>query len=704
MRSFYSKNLMEFVNTSPLEILREISLNNKFDLTPEQKNAWKSEIILLQSKLSALTSGRVIFEYTIPRVNKRVDVIILYSGIVFVLEFKVGPNKYSKADEDQCVDYALDLKNFHEESHNVSIIPILVVPEASSQKPMTYKSEDGVFKLILSNGENLNEIISYMSEYYSSTEIMSDTWENSQYRPTPTIIESAQVLFDNNDVEAILSHDSGKINLNNTAKIVNEIIDKSKRENLKSICFITGVPGAGKTLAGLFIAHKRQDYKNEEHTIFLSGNGPLIKVLQESLARNASEKKPDIIFPNCEDCNPEQKDGQRNTIKIPNMSIGDARRLSSTFIKNIHTFRDDMADRLTSPTEKVIIFDEAQRAWNENETSKIMKNNHNIDQFGKSEPKFLLDVMNRHEDWSVVICLVGGGQEINRGEAGMLEWFTALKPLITNTDPSSPHYIPNPLDLDFQAIRKKEWNVYLSDKISDSEYVGENKLEILLDGIQYKIFKDLHLDIPLRSFRNKGLPILIKNILDGEIENAKAILPSVIKNYPIMITRNIDDAKQWLKDTSRGNQRFGLIASSKAQRLRPFGIFVDLLQNSKDAEVHWFLGNKEDIRSSYSLELVAREYDIQGLELDWTCVAWDADLRWENDQWKHYRFSGTKWQKIDIEQNQLYLKNAYRVLLTRARQGMIIFLPNGDPQDETRQNDFYDKTYNLFKEIGIPEI
>ena len=337
-----------------------------------------------------------------------------------------------------------------------------------------------------------------------------------------------------------------------------------------------------------------------------------------------------------------------------------------------------------------------------------MKNNHNIDQFGKSEPKFLLDVMNRHEDWSVVICLVGGGQEINRGEAGMLEWFAALKPLITNTDPSSPHYIPNPLDLDFQIIRKKEckkeWNVYLSDKISDSEYVGENKLETLLDGIQYKIFKDLHLDIPLRSFRNKGLPILIKNILDGEIENAKEILPSVIKNYPIMITRNIDDAKQWLKDTSRGNQRFGLIASSKAQRLRPFGIFVDLLQNSKDAEVHWFLGNKEDIRSSFSLELVAREYDIQGLELDWTCIAWDADLRWENDQWKHYRFSGTKWQKIDIEQNQLYLKNAYRVLLTRARQGMIIFLPNGDPQDETRQNDFYDKTYNLFKEIGIPEI
>ena len=171
-----------------------------------------------------------------------------------------------------------------------------------------------------------------------------------------------------------------------------------------------------------------------------------------------------------------------------------------------------------------------------------------------------------------------------------------------------------------------------------------------------------------------------------------------------MITRNIDDAKQWLKDTSRGNQRFGLIASSKAQRLRPFGIFVDLLQNSKDAVVHWFLGNKEDIRSSFSLELVAREYDIQGLELDWTCVAWDADLRWENDQWKHYRFRGTKWQKIGIEQDKLYLKNAYRVLLTRARQGMIIFLPNGDPQDETRQNDFYDKTYNLFKEIGIPEI
>lgn len=459
-------------------------------------------------------------------------------------------------------------------------------------------------------------------------------------------------MYQGHSVKEISRSDSGATNLIKTAQAINQIIDKSKRENKKSICFITGVPGAGKTLAGLNLANERHKFSEEEHAVFLSGNGPLVEVLQEALARNNIENSEERITKSA------------------------ALQKAKSFIQNIHHFRDDALSVETPPIEKVVVFDEAQRAWNSKQTSSFMRRKKGVVDFDMSEPQFLISIMDRHEEWAVIICLIGGGQEINTGEAGLPEWFRAIREKYSN------------------------WNVYLSNEITDSEYTGNQRLEESLQEINYETNSDLHLKTSIRSFRSENVSKLVKQVLDRDTESAKKTLSELKSKYPIVITRNIDIAKQWLKNNARGNERYGLIASSKAHRLRPFGIYVD----SEIDTPKWFLNSKEDVRSSYFLEYVATEFHIQGLELDWTCVAWDGNFRFENGGWEYYQFSGDKWKKIQSEEKKNYLKNTYRVLLTRARQGVVIFIPEGNQDDVTRNSEFYDGTYQYLKEIGFEEL
>jgi DUF2075 family protein len=299
-----------------------------------------------------------------------------------------------------------------------------------------------------------------------------------------------------------------------------------------------------------------------------------------------------------------------------------------------------------------------------------------VSDFNMSEPEFLISIMDRHTDWAVIICLIGGGQEINTGEAGLPEWFSAIKKQYSH------------------------WQVYLSTEISDIEYTRGHDIKDLLTGIKYESLDNLHLKMSIRSFRSEYVSKFVKAVLDCDKENAKKLLLELKNKYPFVLTRDINKAKQWLKDKSRGTERFGLVASSNADRLKPFGIYVELKIDAKN----WFLNPKEDVRSSFYLEYVATEFDIQGLELDWTCVAWDANLRFENNNWTFNQFRGKNWQKINSEDGRIYLKNAYRVILTRARQGLVIFIPEGNENDPTRNSEFYDGTYNYLKEIGLEEI
>lgn len=657
-RAYYANSICDFCIEDGDSIYGKISAGYDLNkLTIQQSNAWQSQIKILKQTILDF-NGRVYFEFTIPRMGKRVDNILIIDNCIFVLEFKIGSNVYDKYAKDQAFDYGLDLNNFHEGSHNKIIIPILIANKASNINNLYKKSFDNLHETIVANENNLSEVISETLAKFKSSEIINvKNWENSIYKPTPTIIEAATALYKKHNVSEISRSDSGAENLSVTSECISEIIDYSKNKSRKSICFITGVPGAGKTLAGLNIANLRSNYEEEEHAVFLSGNGPLVDVLREALARDKvkTAREENLII---------TKSSATSQVK--------------SFIQNIHHFRDASIKDEKAPIEKVTIFDEAQRAWTKEQASSFMKRNKGILDFDKSEPEFLIEVMNRHENWCTIVCLIGGGQEINTGEAGLEEWI-------------------RPFSNKFQ-----DWDIYYSSKIvEDENYIKDKEALIILDDKKAIKKDELHLSISLRSFRSAQLSSFIQEIINNNIENAKEIYQLFIKeSYPIKITRDLDKARNWLKISAKGSERIGVVASSGGIRLRPFGLNV---KAKIDAPI-WFLNDQDDIRSSYFLEEVATEFDIQGLELDWTCVAWDGDLFYHNNEWNYRKFKGTKWQNINSAEITNYLINSYRVLLTRARQGMVIYIPNGNNNDITRPEFMYNGTFEFFKSLGIEEI
>ncbi|MFG4001026.1 DUF2075 domain-containing protein [Flavobacterium aquidurense] len=657
-RAYYASSIYDFciedVDSIYGKISGEYDLNK---LTIQQSNAWKSQIKILKQTILNF-NGKVYFEFTIPRMGKRVDNILIIDNCIFVLEFKIGSNVYDKYAKDQAFDYGLDLNNFHEGSHDKIIIPILIADKASNIGNVYKRSFDNLYETIVANENNLSNVISETLQKFKTSEIINvENWENSIYKPTPTIIEAATALYKKHNVSEISRSDSGAENLSVTSECISEIIDYSKKKSRKSICFITGVPGAGKTLAGLNIANLRSNYEEEEHAVFLSGNGPLVDVLREALARDKVK-----------------------TAREDNLIITKSSAIShvKSFIQNIHHFRDASIKDEKAPIEKVTIFDEAQRAWTKEQASSFMKRNKGISDFDKSEPEFLIEVMNRHEDWCTIVCLIGGGQEINTGEAGLEEWI-------------------RPFSNKFQ-----DWDIYYSSKIvEDENYIKDKEALVILNNKKAIKKDELHLSVSLRSFRSAQLSSFIQEIINNNIENAKEIYKLFIEEfYPIKITRDLDKARNWLRFSAKGSERIGVVASSGGIRLRPFGLNV---KAKIDAPI-WFLNDKDDIRSSYFLEEVATEFDIQGLELDWTCVAWDGDLFYHNNQWNYRKFKGTKWQNINSAEITNYLINSYRVLLTRARQGMVIYIPFGNNEDVTRPEFMYDGTFEFFKSLGIEEI
>lgn len=649
-RAYYEASLETFLQQDENLILGTLARNNEYTLEDLQRNSWLAEIRILKEQLRAFRTGHVIFEYTIPRIGERIDVVFLKAGLVFLLEFKVGTKSYAKADIAQVTDYALDLKNFHKASHNRVMVPLLVATEAIEQRHCCKELKPGIVDVLCCNKGNIAAAITMVLEKYNEIALEPASWIESSYMPTPTIIEAAQALYRNHSVTEIARNDASVVNLQQTAMAINKIIERSKREHSKAICFITGVPGAGKTLAGLNIANERHNFAEEEHAVFLSGNKPLVDVLREALIRDESKRK--------------------------GISKKAAAEKVKPFIQMIHHFRDAELVNKEPPSEKVVIFDEAQRAWTQEKLAEFMKRKKGVADFSMSEPEFLINVMNRHQDWSVIICLIGGGQEINTGEAGLSAWFEALR------------------------IKFPEWQVYVSDKITDSEYTQGMPLTTVLSKLPCHIITDLHLAVSLRSFRSEKVAAFVKALLDVDIQRAQTLYKEVSENYPILLTRTLQTAKDWVRQEANGTERYGLTASSGARRLRNCGVWVQ----SKIDATHWFLDGKEDVRSSYALEETATEFDIQGLEVDWSIVAWDADLRFVKDNFEHFNFVGKCWQKVNKEEKQQYLKNTYRVLLTRARQGLIIFVPEGDEQDVTRSKTYYDGIYDYLKKIGLKEL
>ena len=654
LRSYYSATIAEFLQQSDSEILGIIHSNDiSAETTIQQSNTWESEVQILKDQLRLFSDGRIIFEYTIPRMGKRVDTVVLYKNIVFLLEFKVGDKEYRQSTYDQVYDYALDLRNFQKESHNKLLVPIMISTKAPRYQNIL-KVRDRIVEPLRCNAENIGAAIQYIGSRFEEPAFDYVQWENSEYLPTPTIVEAAQALYRGHNVHDITRSDAGAENLTVTTGEINRIIDYSKANHRKSICFVTGVPGAGKTLVGLNLAIQRSDAAAGEHAVFLSGNFPLVTVLQEALARDKVEQ--------------EKQAGRK-------LSKSDALRSTSAFIQIIHKYRDSFVGNDHVPPERVAIFDEAQRAWTEDMIAKFMQTKKGVANFEYSEPEFLISTMDRHQDWAVIICLVGGGQEINTGEAGLPEWFDSLRRAF-------PY-----------------WDVYITPQLNDEEYRREREWNDMISNLQIHENADLHLATSVRSFRTPDLAAFVKAVLDVDTDAAKELYSRIKDKYPIVLTRDLNKAKKWVREQCQGTTRYGLLASSGALRLKPEGIFV----KNEVSVANWFLNGKDDVRSSYYLEDVVSEFDIQGLELDYSIVAWDADFRFDGEQWGYYNFSGSRWMNVASEDRRLYLKNAYRVLLTRARQGIAIFIPEGSDTDGTRKREWYDGTYELLKRIGLTE-
>ena len=681
-RYFYQSDIATFLSEDTNTIFGQMSRADEMDTASTQKFAWEQEITLMKQALASYSTeqGWILFEYTIPRLGKRIDVVLLLQERVFVIEFKAGEENFLHQDVDQVLDYALDLKNFHQGSADRVIIPILVATESKQHSTLCQLShyDDGIYEPLLTDAEHLSDIFQLVlaenipSQNYN---IPLCDWARSRYAPTPTIIEAARSLYLNHSVADITKSEAEGAQLNSTTQYVQEVIAQTKAAGTKSICFVTGVPGAGKTLVGLNVAVQQE--ADQDLAVYLSGNGPLVQVLTEALTRDKQAQ--------------EKAKGNKITKK-------EAEREVKRFIQIIHRYRDNMLNKVKvvdgvleiDPTkelkdqtagygevENIAIFDEAQRSWDKEHIANWLKRKKGFADFPMSESEFLIWSLDQRPDWAVIVCLVGGGQEINTGEAGIGEWIRALNEAFP------------------------QWNIYISSQLTAKEYAEGHVKDLLADNPKVTYSDHLHLGVSMRSFRTESLSHIVHYILDGDIDKARDTYTQIADRYPIILTRDLSKAKAWLRDRARGNERYGLLVSSKAYRLKPLAIDV----RCKPDTVHWFLDDINDVRSSLFLEDAASEFDVQGLELDWTCLVWDGDLRRQDNDWAFYEFSGgTKWNRINKEDRKSYLINAYRVLLTRARQGMVICVPEGSTDDPTRQPAFYDGTYEYLRSLGIKEI
>ena len=707
-RCLYYSSFKEFSAVDETRVFGILCDNYHGDALTTTREAWKTELTILKHALGPFIhrEGQVVLEYDIPRLGKRIDAVLLMDGIVFCLEFKVGETKILEADVDQVLDYALDLKNFHKYSQDKIIVPILIATKYRSFSSDLQMSvyDDKVVNPLITGESGISELIAQVLRRFPEEDPVNPNWIISPYAPTPTIIEAARSLYENHSVENITRHEADDVSTDRTIAYILKIIHDSKIAQKKSICFVTGVPGAGKTLVGLDVAIK-QTYQGhtepvkDEGAVYLSGNGPLVAVLTEALAQDNLKR--------CRERNEKKK-------------LSDSRREVSKSIQMIHRYRDNMLAKIKNPVENgileidpekavkmenagygevehVAIFDEAQRSWTHKRLADYLKrggtygNKMKVPNFPMSEAAFLIWSLDQREDWATIVCLVGGGQEINTGEAGISEWISAI-------NEHFPH-----------------WNVYISPKLTEAEYAEGRVNELLQGNSKVTYIEDLHLGVSLRSFRAEKLSAFVHALLSFDPE-ASVLYREIKDKYPIVLTRDMATARRWLHEKVRGSERTGILVTKESARFKPLAVHI--LPSGDENAVHWFLEDKADTRSSNYLEDAATEIQVQGLELDYTCLLWDADMRYDGEKWRFYKFNGqTKWveQTPSSENKQeliKYMLNAYRVLLTRARSGMVICVPSGNPnktltgfwEDSTRLPEYYDGTYQYLKSLGIEEI
>lgn len=719
---YNSYTIDEFLSIAKEKFLSD--LTNKFfdidhsELAGTQRNAWSREYDDLIECLPG-KKGRVIFEYNISSLSKTIDVVLLLEGKIFVLEYKTGDSKETKSAIRQVEQYSLLLKYCHSTSNDNWIIPILIATgEDAQENTFSGTEEDMVYNTLVANSSTLTEIIENVCRKlpYDGSAEWESTWEHGIYKASPTIIEAAKNVWRENNVEGFKKGESDESTRLSAEDFIKNVIEetKSRPEGQRhSICFVTGVPGAGKTLVGLNLSVALQ----EHGASMLSGNGPLVAVMAEALKRDYKRFKK-----------------EKATLK-DEVSIDAIIREAYGYKKEIFEKRLDyivgegivkLKENADRGSQHVIIFDEAQRAWTQRKMIKpgqAGKKYWQEEQFPFSEPGILLWDMNLR-DWGVFVCLVGGGQEIHDGEAGINEWLRALK---------------NNEEL-------QGWHIYMADELKGAEYnrkddeshTIEDYRKVFMESNRLTVDNSLHLTACQRTPRSEKVSEFIQELLECNKERANVLYSELKNRYKIYLTRDIEIAKAKLRQRheqltpmngDKNETRIGMLMSSNAERLRPYGYASSGANRDKKDVASWFLDTDEYVSSSNFLEIALDEFCVQGLELDIDVVMWDGDFRYnaERNDWDYYKFNGRIWSRIEeeaitgrertsdsvekkVQKNRtrdlvkFYMKNAYRVLLTRARKGMIIFVPKGDIIDKSRTREVYDSTYNYLKSLGLTEL
>ena len=707
-----SYKISEFLGISKEEFTGKLRDESK------QTQTWDHEFDHLQKVLGELNvKGRIIFEYGIPSLNFVIDVVLLIDGKIFVIEYKDGDssNYYALNDIKQCRNYALRLKYFHSTSNEKWIIPILVEMNAPLECFETGKNKEiSVWKTNKCNRDNLAKTIKQVIDAlpFHGDNLWEDSWEKGIYKATPTIIDAACKMWERQNVRGLDSGESDADTRLAAEDYVLKIVQQAKEKKRKSIVFVTGVPGAGKTLVGLGLSVRCQN----DGASMLSGNDPLVRVLSTALRRDLDEqykngKLKDEIkekYDQAKGLPQKARDKEKDSISVDAV-IRTAYAYKQEIISNRLNWEDKsytLRKGAETGSQHIIIFDEAQRAWTKDKMltpgQSGKKDWQDKENWPFSEPGLLLWDMNQRE-WGVFVCLVGGGQEINTGEAGIGEWMKVLA-----TEPY------------------KQWQVYLSDQLFAEEYQrrdSDNKSlqdycnELLSQG---RLCTDeernkLHLTESQRSIRNKNVSDFINKLLSCEVEEARNLYKKILPTYKIYLTRNIQKAKKKLKEMKISGEypeiaRMGMLMSSEAARMRPLGYEIKKVRDYLSKTPNWFLDSPEYVCSSDYLEVALNEFFVQGLEIDYATVMWDADFRYNQNlnDWEYFCFDGKrKWSKKDEPHQDIkrfYMKNAYRVLLTRARLGMVILVPEGSSTDPTRLPEFYDGTYEYLKSLGLKEI
>ena len=681
-RTYYVNTIAGFKSADKKIVFAALCGDKQFPTNSQTKRSWSDEIGILQKEIPQEMDGMILLEYNIPRMGHRVDTVLLANGIVILLEFKIVDEAISPSDaKRQVLDYGLDLADFHSVTHDKIVLPLAVVKGMKTDDAVL-KDVAGSFKFpdphskvadpLAVGTDDLGTAIRSILQKYNEPAFDYAKWEDADYKPSPSIIEYERELYKKHNVKDITRKGAGDVDISNTTKAVTDIIDECRNKKRKAIVFVAGAPGAGKTLIGLNISNLLG-----ESAIFLSGNAPLVTVLKTALVRDRVSQEE-------EELNLQQRGGR-------------ARRGVQALVLDAYAFRNDIVKTDVVPpairmtTENVLVFDEAQRAWDLSAVESYMKEKKDVTGLSMSEPELMLRSLDQH-DWCTMVCLVGGGQDIHTGETGLVEWI--------------------------ETIRKKfkSWSIFTSNKLNNAQYIRDRNWNELVGGLNINYVHDLYLTASMRSFKNENVSNLINCILDNDIAGAVNIYGEKLKSqYPIVITQDLESARKWVRAAARGSQRSGLLVHSLAGRMDAFGIYYD---KNRIQVADWFINGPDDVRSSYRMEIPASEFETQGLEIEYAVVCWDADLRRENGKWASYRFGIQKkgktppnWIKMNCNGNEdeksrvVHVINSYRVLLTRARQGMAIYVPKGVDGDATVNPQWYASIYKfLHDEIGIKDI